>query len=337
MKQMRRVAIGAIGLAVGVSLAFLAGERAEAYETYHDPTLDDQGYCSACHPGFLDGRNDTLHAFHTAGDDVTGSCNLCHTGSGRDNPIIMWSSNTDDPWGCVGCHGRDYGETIGADVDNGSDTFLISGLSKMSGYGLRKQHLDKGVTLCQTCHTDTTTPVGENIQPPNYARTDVGFGNPRAIDTCTNEDTANDADTVGLDNDGDGCKDLFDSDCGGPIPTTPGETAGPTLTQLIVTGHDATGGTMDLGYQDGCSTTDNTIEYGDLANVSTYVWAGQECGIGSAPYTWTYPGGDIFFVVVGNDGTFEGSYGTDGVGTERPEDKVSATCDIPQNLCGRCD
>ena len=75
-----------------------------AFESYHDPLQDDQGYCSFCHTGFTGGRSDTLHSLHTEGSDpVTTNCDLCHTGSGRDNPLTMWSK--DDHLGCAGCHG----------------------------------------------------------------------------------------------------------------------------------------------------------------------------------------------------------------------------------------
>jgi len=41
-----------------------------------------------------------------------------------------------------------------------------------------------------------------------------------------------------------------------------------------------------------------------------------------------------FFVIVGNDGDEEGSYGLDGFSVERPEDIGTPTCDHPQNLGG---
>jgi hypothetical protein len=90
---------------------------AAAFESYHDPALDDQGYCSECHPGFTGGRSDALHALHTANPDaVTTNCDLCHAPDGRDNPFTMWSElNNDTGLGCAGCHGRDYGETVEAD------------------------------------------------------------------------------------------------------------------------------------------------------------------------------------------------------------------------------
>jgi hypothetical protein len=42
-------------------------------------------------------------------------------------------------------------------------------------------------------------------------------------------------------------------------------------------------------------------------------------------------------VIVGNNGTEEGSYGRDGFGAERPEDAVSTTCAYAQNLYHVCE
>lgn len=197
------IAVAAVALWVG---------SAGAYESYHDPTLEgeaDEGYCSSCHPGFLGGRSDTTHALHTGNPDpVTGNCSLCHTGSGRDNPLIMWSAG--DLLGCTGCHGRDYGETIQANYRG----FPTQGKAKASGYGLRAHHAGAGVTVCADCHTDTVTPVAENVNPPYYARGDVRLGG-APVDSCSNEDSGNDADSTGLDNDGD---DAYD----GADKTSPG-------------------------------------------------------------------------------------------------------------------
>ena len=42
-------------------------------------------------------------------------------------------------------------------------------------------------------------------------------------------------------------------------------------------------------------------------------------------------------VVVANDGSAEGSYGTNGLGVERPEAVGIGACDLPQALATRCD
>jgi predicted CXXCH cytochrome family protein len=144
-----------------------------AYESYHDPALNDQGYCSTCHPGFGGGRSDTLHALHTGGSDpVTGTCNLCHDGPGSDNPFTLWSKgDADDGLGCMGCHGRDYGETVGAN-HRGEP---IAGMPKNSGYGLRLHHHVSGITVCAGCHGDPTS--GGAVQPHPENVIDPGLGN----------------------------------------------------------------------------------------------------------------------------------------------------------------
>ncbi len=168
-------------MALALAAVLLLAPTAEAYETYGDEGV---GNCGTCHGNFRTGTGD-LHNLHIAGgsEQLTGNCSLCHTGSGRNNPFIMWSDPnvTDQPelsgFGCVGCHGRDYGETIEADYG-----FGLTGLPKMSGYGLRRHHQNNGVTECISCHGDMLpfpegpdgTPYPGNItQPPYYARTDV--------------------------------------------------------------------------------------------------------------------------------------------------------------------
>ncbi|NIP52246.1 MAG: hypothetical protein GWN67_21310, partial [Phycisphaerae bacterium] len=182
--------------------------KAQAYESYHDPLSDDQGYCRTCHTGFTGGISDTLHSLHTGGDDpVTTNCDLCHTGSGRDNPLTMWSV---DGLGCAGCHGRDYGETIAADYRD----FSTSGTAKASAYGLRRHHHNAGINICSSCHAPIE-PFPENAPaPPYYARHDVSLGG-MPLNTCTNEDTQNDIDSMGLDNDGDFLYEGLDADCTG--------------------------------------------------------------------------------------------------------------------------
>lgn len=199
-----------------VALFFPAGSL-PGYESYHDPEQDDDGYCARCHPGFGGGRSDALHALHTGGSDpVTTNCGLCHTGSGRGNPLIMWSTgDNDDGLGCTGCHGRDYGETIASDYRG----FTITGLQKNSGRGLRRHHRVSGITVCLDCHDDTITPYPENVINPGlgntvhyYFRDDVNLGG-AAVDPCANEDSGNDTDSKGLDNDGDDLYDANDPDC----------------------------------------------------------------------------------------------------------------------------
>jgi chitodextrinase len=132
----------------------------------------------------------------------------------------MWSvGDADDGLGCAGCHGRDYGETIGADHRG----LPIAGLPKSSGFGLRKHHLNSGINVCLGCHADVLQAdiEPEDVGPLYYARADVSLGG-SPVDSCTNEDSANTEplgnDSVGLDNDGDHLYDATDPDCAGNVP-----------------------------------------------------------------------------------------------------------------------
>jgi hypothetical protein len=127
----------------------------------------------------------------------------------------MWSTGDDgDGLGCMGCHGRDYGQTIGADYDGNS----TNGLPKNSGVGLRLHHAINGIGLCAGCHSGDPTPYPENVIDPGlgntvhyYMRADVSLGgNP--VDPSSNEDSANDANSTALDNDGDDLYDEADPD-----------------------------------------------------------------------------------------------------------------------------
>jgi cysteine-rich repeat protein len=180
-------------LTLGAALLFIGPPGTSAYESYHHPNLDGEGYCSDCHPGFKGGFAGALHQLHF----MTFTCSLCHTGVGFDNPFIMWSQGNN--LGCLGCHGRDYGEPIGEDYRG----FPMEGLPKNSGYGLRRHHIRSGITICEGCHGNPPQSFiqPENVNPPYYARGDVSlFGMP--VDACTNEDSPADPGTIGLDNDG---------------------------------------------------------------------------------------------------------------------------------------
>lgn len=196
--------IALAGLAWAVAM-MLGGTRADANESYHNPNGNDVEYCTGCHDGFTEGRKGSLHRLHTSGDSalgvITRNCALCHTGSGRDNPMTMWSKgDAGDGLGCAGCHGRDYGETIGEDYRG----FPIMGLPKATAYGLRAHHATKEITTCELCHNEAPLGVlAENVAPPYYSRADVNVSDP-----CADL----------LDNDGDGLPDSLDPDCAAASP-----------------------------------------------------------------------------------------------------------------------
>ena len=118
---------------------------------------------------------------------------------------------------------------------------------------------------------------------------------------------------------------------------------------MVVTSHDRSTRNLGLSYGVACGSTDNHLEIGkldDLRLLGVYDYQTQACGLGaSGSATWVYPDTieALYFLVVGNDGIVEGSYGTRRDGstlTERPEDSTVLTCNnppLPQDLAGRCD
>jgi len=234
------------------------------------------------------------------------------------------------------------------------------------------------VTICSDCHqradlsglTDANpanfTPAGENVLPFHY-KPPAGDNADVPDDPCDTGLVAEDkvGSARGLDNDGEGFYDLDDPDCGATA-ATPGETSGPSLPLLLVTGHDAASQVLSLSFMSGCDATDNKIVFGPVDMVSTHSYTGEECGIGTAgTFAWAYQGqqcaliggactiddecfrGDfnggpcvpipdsLFFLVVGQDAIAEGSHGTDAI-AERPN-KLGGACWLPQDLARRCD
>ncbi len=78
-----------------------------------------------------------------------------------------------------------------------------------------------------------------------------------------------------------------------------------------------------------CSSADHHILYGELANVASAAVTGASCDLGTAGVaSWTgVPAGDLWFVVVGDDGAItEGSWGTNGAGAQRGAGAASGQC-----------
>ena len=335
-----------------LSAALLLGSGSLlAYPTYSSGD-GETGNCATCHGIFnqspytslSDGQNwlNDLHDIHRR-DMLESQCSACHLGSNGPPVFTGLSDGTSDlaPLGCAGCHGREEdGLNPGVDTE---------------GYGLGLQqhhwnaddaHPTLNLKVCGNagCHIRANpligTPVGENVLPPHYA--DQGTLVDPPDDPCNqapgfNENFA--GLTIGLDNDGDGIYDEADPDCS--VTTgSPGEASGAALPPVLVTSHNAGTRTMTMTYGAPCGTTDHTIEFGALPDVGLYDYLGQTCAIGnSGMVSWVYPVSpdSLYLVVVANDGSSEGSYGTDSAGVERPEDLVNASCSILQNLVDRCD
>lgn len=199
---------------IGVAL-WAAG--ALAYPMYDDGAGNG---CVQCHNGFQ-GGNGALHSRHRIEFGVA-TCNLCHPSGGGSTPVRTYWSGPGGGYGCAGCHGQDYGETS-----------PNSGQPKSTSYGLRLYHVAQGVTACGTlsCHAPGTngfpnpfpTPYTEDVAPPYYSPIYSNLTDPCS---SSQEDITVDADSLGLDNDGNGFRDYpADPNCAAPA-----ETATPTPT-----------------------------------------------------------------------------------------------------------
>jgi hypothetical protein len=100
---------------------------------------------------------------------------------------------------------------------------------------------------------------------------------------------------------------------------------------------DAAGSEIDVTYAPACNATDHTIYWGPLSGVSHHEYHEAKCGLGvSGTAAFTPPEGDVFFLVVGNDGSQEGSYGVDSSAVPRLEAVGTPLCDLPRAFAATC-
>jgi YVTN family beta-propeller protein len=104
----------------------------------------------------------------------------------------------------------------------------------------------------------------------------------------------------------------------------------------------STGSAVHVNYTSGCNATDDTIYWGaSSGSISSLSWVGQACHLGTngaATFDPGTPSGGSFmyFVIVANDGTKEGSYGKNSSGQERPAASALGGCTYTQDLSGTC-
>lgn len=201
----RVLAIAGSVLCIGV--LSLVVRPADSFPKYRESAAG--GWCAGCHGDFMDGFSpkgtvfpfDSKHAMHRASSAMNTKCDLCHYDGDDNNPDVNFSDSDGfggaPGFGCLGCHGRDYGDAV-------------------KGVGLREHHRNVGVASCgaSSCHQDDPEPLPENIAPPYYGSFDT-----KAWDQCNRAPTfgenfsLDEDNTFGLDNDGDTLYDEDDPDC----------------------------------------------------------------------------------------------------------------------------
>jgi len=106
-----------------------------------------------------------------------------------------------------------------------------------------------------------------------------------------------------------------------------------------MTAEKGSGRSVIVHFMAGCGTTTHAVYWGNGPIGSALNWTDVTCDVasgGSFNPAKQNPGEWIYFVVVGQTSTLEGSYGTNSLGQERPEAVGIGACDKPQDLTGTC-
>ncbi len=192
-----------IAAGLGLALVLAAPRTAQAYETY-------SAGCNDCHGSFAGATSpkgtvfpgNSKHTMHRSSSYMATACNCCHSAGGY-TPVYLGSSagTANNPGlGCTGCHGENYGPTVG-----------------YKGAGLRQHHALNGVTECAGCHTNDPLPLPETVKPQYYGTPDTHADDPCNAPPSYLENWSV-GDTLGQDNDGDNFYDQADPDCGAAGP-----------------------------------------------------------------------------------------------------------------------
>jgi fibronectin type 3 domain-containing protein len=102
----------------------------------------------------------------------------------------------------------------------------------------------------------------------------------------------------------------------------------------------ASGSSVDATYAPACGALDDVAYWGVGPIAGSVAWTGASCGLGTTGHAVFDPGDPapgtfLYFVIVGQRGGVEGSYGTSSA-SERPEAIGIGACDAPQTLGGSC-
>ncbi len=128
------------------------------------------------------------------------------------------------------------------------------------------------------------------------------------------------------------------------IPGTCSTGTVPTPREPSADGHmtasRAAGTSIDVLYTPACGATDNAAYWGSGPIAGAASFTGSFCALGNTGHATFDPGDPapgswLYFVIVGQSATKEGSYGPSSFG-ERPEAAGVGGCDRPQDLAGSC-
>ncbi len=101
------------------------------------------------------------------------------------------------------------------------------------------------------------------------------------------------------------------------------------------------GTALTATYTAACGSTDHVIYRGLGPIVGAVSWGAAHCALGVSGSALFDPGAPApgqlqYFVIAGQNGVAEGSYGRDSSGSELPEADGVGSCDKPQSLGGTC-
>jgi len=121
-----------------------------------------------------------------------------------------------------------------------------------------------------------------------------------------------------------------------PSPKEPSPSGSP-----MTLGRSGAGTAVSIAYAPGCGTLDNVAYWGVGPISGAPSWTASACGLGNSGIAAfdpgdPAPGGFFYFVLVGQNGTAEGSYGLATGEAERPEATGVGACDKPRDLTGVC-
>jgi len=107
--------------------------------------------------------------------------------------------------------------------------------------------------------------------------------------------------------------------------------------QGAMTAKRGAGGSVAVTYTPACGATQHTVYTGSLNTLRPggLAWSQRFCALGASGSLSFTPSGNVYFVIAGNNGTTEGSYGRTSAG-ERPAAGIGGACSYAQDLSGTC-